>query len=122
MHPAIHDSGVEMGYPSCCIEHFDHIMGQGGSPAMFAEAHYPGRWNDDFPGTGFIPCPTCAKTIEAMGLARFAAQVIMPKRQYRLPFPVTESNAGLYPPSELYLFVADISAAMREQASHQVLT
>lgn len=77
----IRELGEHLGYPPCCIDHFDKTFDavRGGSMERPM-----GRWV----GTGFIPCPKHEKEIAAASSFKaWAKENITPNRKERVRFP-----------------------------------
>lgn len=85
--------GIRMGYPVCCVKHFDNTVKNGGSPFEEVSRNFPGAWM----GSGYVPCPQCAAEIEKIGFCTFVETRITPRRNYWLPFPYDSIPFRDYP-------------------------
>ena len=74
--------GLYYGYPDCCIVEFTAR-----ALRIFAkrapEAFPAGPWDD----SGYLPCRECQAKILSVGIDKFAADVIAPKRCHAQQFP-----------------------------------
>lgn len=75
--------GHRLGYPSCCIEHFESEIQNGKAPFEEMSKSHPGDWMF----TGFVPCPKCGEEINKNGFDHFVGSRITPNRNHWLPFP-----------------------------------
>lgn len=78
--------GEELGYPDCCIAHFEEK-----SPAALVTGEHFYTLHDrttmPWAGTGFLPCPSCRTNGADTDFDKFVAERIVPNRTHPCPFP-----------------------------------
>jgi hypothetical protein len=72
----IHDLGLWLGYPRCCVSAF-----------LVRYDIWPKPTPSPGPGHGYIPCPKCSEKGVSMGWPKFIEEIITPNRMCPDPFP-----------------------------------